>query len=226
MTFPVVAASAATNASADQTTHVINLPSGIAAGDLLAVWFTKDATGGTVSTPSGWTLSGSASATDTAHLFTRTASGSEGATVTITTSLSESSSAVALRITGWTSFSADVNFQATTSVFGCGNAITPTPTVTTKSLAVAFLGVPGNITTPTQQTDVGGTLAATASLATETACRATWAPTVAISTAPELFLPSQVQNPSAYRWGHLLVYGDAISSARAWHPLQTPHVIG
>lgn len=104
--FPVVAATAITDYSADQTSHVINLPASIAAGDLLLLWFTMDnAAGSAITTPSGWTLEEAtiaATNTDFGYLFSKVASGSEGSTVTVTsTGTSQSSAAIAVRLTDW-----------------------------------------------------------------------------------------------------------------------------
>ena len=100
---PVVEGVAVTHFSANQTTHTVNLPSGIASGDLLLLWFSKDGTSGTITTPSGWSIAISTiTATDQSILFSRTASGSEDTTVSVTTSISESSTCIAYRISGWT----------------------------------------------------------------------------------------------------------------------------
>jgi hypothetical protein len=100
---PVVEGVAVTHFSANQTTHTVNLPSGIASGDLLLLWFSKDGTSGTITTPSGWSIAISTiTATDQSILFSKTASGSEDTTVSVTTSISESSTCIAYRISGWT----------------------------------------------------------------------------------------------------------------------------
>jgi len=100
---PVIEGVAVTYFSANQTTHTVNLPSGIASGDLLLLWFNKDGTTGTITTPSGWSIAVSTiTATDQSILFSKTASGSEGTTVSVTTSISESSTCIAYRISGWT----------------------------------------------------------------------------------------------------------------------------
>lgn len=100
---PVIEGVAVTYFSANQTTHTVNLPAGIASGDLLLLWFNKDGTTGTITTPSGWSIAVSTiTATDQSILFSKTASGSEGTTVSVTTSVSESNTCIAYRISGWT----------------------------------------------------------------------------------------------------------------------------
>lgn len=147
MSFPVVAASAITDFSADQTSHVVNLPSGITSGDLLLLWFTMDGVAGnTVATPSGWTLvvdSITATNSDKGCLFSKVASGSEGSTVTVTsTGTAQSSACVALRITGASS----VEGQDTSSPGSLlGIVLTPlTPTASSKALLISCVNTAGN----------------------------------------------------------------------------------
>jgi len=148
MAFPSVAASALTQASADQTSHLINLPSGITAGNLLLLWFTMDgAVGNTVTTPSDWTLMASTNAATNADfgiLYCRTADGSEGSTVTITsTGTAQSSSAVCLRITGHSSTVESQGTSSPTAQFGI--VLTAlTPTVSSQGLIVTCISTQGN----------------------------------------------------------------------------------
>ncbi len=148
MAFPVVADSALTQASADQTSHAINLPSGIASGNLLLLWFTMDgAVGNAVTTPSGWTLMQSTIAATNADfgiLYCRTADGSEGSTVTITsTGTAQSSAAVCLRITG---HSGTVDSQGTSSPTASTGILlaTLTPTVSSQALLLTLVNTIGN----------------------------------------------------------------------------------
>jgi len=103
--FPVVAANATTLDGTLSLTANVNLPAGIAAGDLLLLFV--DCTGGastvpTITTPAGWTAltsGGLGNATKTLVAW-KTATGAEGATVAITTNIATSRSAVTMRITG------------------------------------------------------------------------------------------------------------------------------
>lgn len=144
MTFPTVAASATTAFSADQTSHVVNLPAGITAGDLLLLWFSRDNTTGAVTAPSGWTVEqGPLSQSDQSYLFSKIADGSEGATATVLTGNSESSTAVAVRISG------RVSHVSSSSVAGSGqyaNPSTATATASVEALLVHFGSALGNST--------------------------------------------------------------------------------
>lgn len=100
---PVLQGVAVTHYSANQTTHTVNLPAGITSGDTLLVFFSKDGSTGTITTPSGWSIAVSTiTATDQSILFSKTASGSEGTTLSVTTSASESSTSIAYRISAVT----------------------------------------------------------------------------------------------------------------------------
>lgn len=144
MTFPTVPTTATTAYSADQTGHTINLPSGITAGDLLLLWFCRDNTTGTVSTPSGWTVEqGPITQNDQSYLFSRIADGTEGGTVSITTSNSESSTALALRISGRVSH---VSSNAVNGSAQYANPATVTATASVEALLVHFGSALGNAT--------------------------------------------------------------------------------
>lgn len=64
---------------------VLTLPSGVAAGDLLLIFFVINASV-TLTTPSGWSLVASSSTTVRTAIYSRIADGSEGASVTVTMS--------------------------------------------------------------------------------------------------------------------------------------------
>lgn len=106
MAFPVVEARA-TSDGATGTSHTINLPSGITTGDLLIVVFGLDFTSATVTWPLGWTqiAEGTGDGANRGRGFVgyRVADGTEGYTgtgdtISITTSASDESAAVSLRI--------------------------------------------------------------------------------------------------------------------------------
>lgn len=105
MTFPVVAVESGTNFAANVTTHVLNIPAGIVAGELLLILFNKDGSGtASVTTPaSGWNtlidVTGSGSV-NRLYGFYRIATGSEGSTITVTTG-SERTAYVSFKIAGW-----------------------------------------------------------------------------------------------------------------------------
>jgi hypothetical protein len=102
------------NSGAETTSHTINLQSNIVAGDLLLVLFSS--VNGQGGTPSGWTKDPDH---DQIKLYSKTASGSEGATETITTTNATGSSHTSYRISGWNSFE--------TAFFNGPNNTTPDP---------------------------------------------------------------------------------------------------
>lgn len=109
MAFPTIATTNSGNSGANATNHTINLPASIAAGDLLLIFFVHDDGSATVtaSPPADWsTLVNNRVANDAGtqarlSIWYKTASGSEGATATATTTGSEGSAHVTYRITGW-----------------------------------------------------------------------------------------------------------------------------
>ena len=106
MAFPQVAATNSGNSGANATSHVINMPAGVAVGNLVIVCFCSDNDLTTVSVSSG---------TGWAQLFTAARSGScrvsvywkvadgSGDNLTIDTSASEGSAHTSYRITGFDS---------------------------------------------------------------------------------------------------------------------------
>ncbi len=215
MTYPIMAASATTNFSADQTSHVINLPTGISSGDRLLLWFAKDGITGTVTTPTDWTLEGSAStsAADFAYLFSKIATGSEGATVTITSSISESSSAIAMRFTGVNSIQSVVDDEPTS---GNGSFLTTTaltPNTVAHAIRVAFYELLGTRTVTWNQPGIDGSLTATADgTATTCYCAAQYAKISADTGAAVQGLGAQQSAATAYRRANVLLYGTAASN--------------
>ena len=103
MAFPTVAATNGGNVTADSTSHTVNLPGGISAGDLLIAIFAVDDTP-TITWPAGWTqLAEDVGALSevTASIYYREADGTEGASITVTTDVSEGSAHTTYRITDW-----------------------------------------------------------------------------------------------------------------------------
>lgn len=102
MAFPTVAATATFGSTSNQTTHTVNLPASIAAGDLLVLAVTND-TDATQTTPADWTrITNTASSTlSRLCIYVKDATGSEGSTVDIVVSTSQGLSSAAYRIEGW-----------------------------------------------------------------------------------------------------------------------------
>jgi hypothetical protein len=102
MAFPQVAAQNNGNEASATTSHTVNLPASIVSGNLLLVQFTVLGDG-TVTWPAGWTslYDVSVGAGEVTHSVRfRRADGGEGATITLTTSVSGKSSHLSSRITG------------------------------------------------------------------------------------------------------------------------------
>lgn len=98
---PVVESrSSGASAAANTTSHAITMPSGITAGDLLLIVFSNDGAGDAQINTGGWLRLGRAvnSTVVTGAVFYKFAEGSD--TATVTTSASEQSSHVVLRISG------------------------------------------------------------------------------------------------------------------------------
>jgi len=104
MAFPVVSATNTSAVSTAGTTHTVNLPTGIASGDLLIVFFSKKSgSSNTLTWPSGWTAltdvnNGTNTGQSTAY---RIADGTEGTTISVTSSASVKSAHNSYRITSW-----------------------------------------------------------------------------------------------------------------------------
>ncbi len=96
---PVVAAENGGRQNSNTTTHIINLPTGISAGNLLLVLFSVD-NNPAVTWPAGWTTLYNTSNGDRYQLRYRIANGAEGSSITLTTSSSERSAHTSFRITG------------------------------------------------------------------------------------------------------------------------------
>lgn len=85
MAFPNVATTNVLTAAGSATTHAMPLPASLASGDLLVIFFSIDAAGGTITTPAGWTQLFTASNSPVvASCFYKISNGAEGASVTIT----------------------------------------------------------------------------------------------------------------------------------------------
>lgn len=97
---PVVNGSAVTN-NGNATSQAANLPSGIVAGELLLLFCEVDSSATSINVPAGWTsLYNVTSGSNRQRAFYKTATGSEGATVTITIGTASFFAAIALRIGG------------------------------------------------------------------------------------------------------------------------------
>lgn len=101
MAYPQVAGYNTSFEAGNETSHTVNLPASISNGELLIVFFSTD--GDNVATfPGGWTKIFNVSDTRDIHLSVayRIADGNEEATITVTTTSSETSTHISFRITG------------------------------------------------------------------------------------------------------------------------------
>lgn len=101
MAFPVEASATGGGENTAVTTHVLNLPSGIVSGNLLVLVF-HVVGNTTITTPTGWTsvLNTADTTTQRTAIFYRIADGTEGSTVSVTTSASVRCEYRSLRFTG------------------------------------------------------------------------------------------------------------------------------
>jgi hypothetical protein len=120
MAFPVVAAVNGGNHASDVGTpfeHTINLPSGIANGDLLVVFFTTDGSSESHSYPAGWTkLLAEYGTGYTGSIGCRVADGSEGSTILVTLTSAEQSCHTSYRITGQFSSATVADYIAASTI--------------------------------------------------------------------------------------------------------------
>lgn len=141
MAFPVVANIAASERTTNGTAHTVSLPINIASGDLLIVAFSVDQIP-TVTWPTGWTELFAQSNSNQVRFEVRyrVADGTEGASISLTTSTSEKSSHQSWRITGYQGAP-----EAGTVVTGVDNA--PDPPSLSPSWGVAdtlWIALEGN----------------------------------------------------------------------------------
>lgn len=146
MAFPTVVGSVAETAvSTAGTSHVINLPS-LAAGNLCIILLNRGVGAGTFNTLSGWTELLDEATVNGMTIWYRLCDGSEGATVTFTSTGSTRSAALAYEISG----AADPAVQApqlstiAVNTNTSPNATTCTPTGGAKDyLWISFFGCGG-----------------------------------------------------------------------------------
>lgn len=101
MSFPQVAASNTSKQDSAVTSHTVDLPSGIVSGNLLLCLFATDGSN-TLTWPEGWTEVFSEDYSGNVHISVafRNADGSEGSTITVTSTASQGSAHVTFRISG------------------------------------------------------------------------------------------------------------------------------
>ena len=100
MTFPVVETRNESSLATAGTSHVVTLPTGIAAGDLILILLDKGSTAATFNALAGWTEVVDENLANGITVWVRKADGTEGATVTFTSSASTRSAHTSYRISG------------------------------------------------------------------------------------------------------------------------------
>ena len=142
---------------ATTTSHTVNLPASISAGDLLIVLVGWEKVPGTV-TMTDWS---SLAADDNAvylQLFYKTASGSEGSTVSVTTVESIRASFVAGRITGWSGTPEKGTAATGTSATPDGPSLSPSGGSQDYLWISAWAYNRGDATSPTEPTNYSSTV--------------------------------------------------------------------
>lgn len=99
MAFPAVQTTAESATTTAGTSHTVTLPSGITSGDLLIVIFSH-AVSCTLNALTGWTELVDTAAANAEKVLYRKADGTEGASISLTSSASTKMSAIAYRISG------------------------------------------------------------------------------------------------------------------------------
>lgn len=118
MTFASATKSVETTAT---TSHSVTLPASIASGDFLAVIFCIDDTGDELDPPTGWTERATGAAFGSSvYIWTKTAGGSEGTSLSVTTSSDVKSAHRAVRFqdVDWGGISAEGTGASTSMAYG------------------------------------------------------------------------------------------------------------
>lgn len=144
MASPVVASVTESATTSAGTSHVVTLPGTIAVGDLLLVVLDKGSTAATINALAGWTELLDENVANGLYIAYRIADGSEGASITLTSSASTRSAQMVYRITGHDPATApEIGFTAT------GTSASPNPPPLTPAggskdyLFIAIVGMAG-----------------------------------------------------------------------------------
>lgn len=144
MAFPVVAGVAESSTNTAGTAHTVTLPSPIFAGELLIVILDKGSTAATVNALAGWTELLDENNGNGLYIAYRFTDGTEGASISLTTSANTRSAEITYRITG-----AHPTTAPTIGTTGTGTSATPdppassTPGSTQDYLFIACAGMAG-----------------------------------------------------------------------------------
>ncbi len=116
------------NNTSDVTSHIFTLPGNIVSGNLLLMFATYDPPAGTITWPGGWTQVYSFGTGDfgTGQLYKRTADGTEGTTITVTTGTAASSVHTSYRVTATSLTVEAATFTGTNTAIPDPPNLTPT----------------------------------------------------------------------------------------------------
>ena len=143
---PSVASTDTSATTTAGTSHTVNLPLGVQAGDLLIVCLDKGSTAATVNALAGWTELLDENSANGLYIAYRWADGTEGATITLTTSASTRSAENVYRIINAVNPATQPPEIGTTA---SGTSVSPDPPAVTPTggakdyLAIAMLGDAG-----------------------------------------------------------------------------------
>ena len=146
MASPTVQATAESVTSTAGTTHSVNLPTGIAAGDLLLLCSDKGSTAATVNALTGWTELLDENSANGLYVAYRWADGTEVGPLAMGTSASTRLATIALRVSGAENPATQAPQIGTTAT---GTSVNPDPPAVTPTggskdyLSVAFFGSAG-----------------------------------------------------------------------------------
>ncbi len=125
MAFPAIVSTATSYCNTDRTSHAVTLPSGLEAGNLLLILFVTDGTPG-VTAPDGYYSQGEKNGTATQLLVSfKVIDGTEGSSLTITTTSSEQSAHLAIQLSGAAGIRLGGGATGTTSQPNPGSFTTP-----------------------------------------------------------------------------------------------------
>jgi hypothetical protein len=142
--FPVIASTVTTNGGVASTTITAALPASIAAGDLLMIFIGANGPAANFSA-SGWTtLKNGAISTANLGVLYKLATGSEGASVVVTSTVSAKLESIAARITGWDGATAPAMSTLATGTSASPNPANLAPGWTLNTLWIAAM-VDGDI---------------------------------------------------------------------------------
>jgi hypothetical protein len=146
MAFPIIEAVAESSTNTAGTSHVVNMPTGCWAGELVIVTLDKGSTSATVNALTGWSELLDEAAGNGLYIAYHVWDGTMGSTITLTTSANTRSAEIVYRISGAENPGTQAPQVGTTAT---GTSTTPDPPTTTPTggakdyLWIALAGMAG-----------------------------------------------------------------------------------